>query len=79
MGNHNYPKNLKKRDVSYSKSNKLFQEVGEEKLKELFQQQRMYKSAKILSEQLGQYISPFVVRHTRTRYKLRESDEEINV
>jgi len=35
MGNHNYPKNLKKRDVSYSKSNKLFQKL-EGKLKELF-------------------------------------------
>ena len=73
---HNYPKNRKLRDVSYSKSYKLLQLVGEEKLRQLFAEHGMYTSSKILSEQLGQEISPYVVRHTRKRYNLGSTTNE---
>ena len=65
--------------MSYSKSYKLLQEVGEEKLRDLFQKHGMYKSAKILSEQLGHDISPYVVRHTWKRYNLMETNAENNI
>jgi hypothetical protein len=67
---HNYPKNRKLRDVSYSKSYKLLQLIGEDNLHQLFSEHGMYTSAKILSEQLGEQISPYVVRHVRRRYNL---------
>jgi hypothetical protein len=67
---HNYPANRNPRDVSYSKSYKLLQLVGEEELKKLFSKFGMYKSAKIISANIGTDVSPYVVRHMRTRYQL---------
>ncbi len=68
---HNYPVSRKARDVSYSKSYKLYHAVGEDRLKALFAKHGMYISAKILSEELGEEVSPYVVRHTRTKYNLQ--------
>ena len=76
MNKHRYPAKRKNRNVSYSKSYKLLQLVGEEKLKEMFSKAGMYTTAKILSQELGQEISPYVVRHMRRRYKLGEAYEK---
>lgn len=73
---HAYPANRKPRDVSYSKSYKLLQAVGEKKLKQLFIKDGMYNVSKILSIELGQEISPYVVRHMRRRYNLGETNEK---
>jgi hypothetical protein len=73
---HNYPTSRKTRDVSYSKSYKLLQAVGEDALRALFRKHGMYTSAKILSEQLGEQISAYVVRHTRRRYDLGSTPDE---
>lgn len=69
---HAYPTNRKPRDVSYSKSYKLLQIVGEQELRKLFSQHGMYTAAKILSYNLGEIISPYVVRYTRKKYGLAE-------
>lgn len=71
----NYPKTRKPRNVSYSKSYKLFHAVGEEALKEMFKEAGMYNAAVRLSEILSQNITPAVVRYTRTRYKLGRTEE----
>ena len=76
---HNYPKNRKPRDVSYSKSYKLLQRVGEERLRLLFSKDGMYNVSKILSSELGEEISPYTVRHCRTRYKLGGINEKVEL
>ena len=73
---HNYPKQRKPRIVAYSKSYQLLQIVGEERFRELFSKHGMYKTADILSIELEQEISPYVVRHVRTRYKLGATANE---
>ena len=73
---HNYPKNRKSRNVAYSKSYQLLKVVGEERFRELFTKHGMYKTADILSIELEQEVSPYVVRHLRTRYKLGVSANE---
>ena len=78
MNKHRYPANRKPRDVSYSKSYKLLQQVGEERLRKLFSKDGMYTVAKILSNELGQDISAYVARHCRTRYKLGGNIEKGN-
>jgi len=78
MNKHNYPANRKPREVSYSKSYKLLQIVGEEELRKLFSNFGMYTSAKILSANIGTDISPYVVRHCRSRYKLGGANEKDN-
>ncbi|MCK9211496.1 MAG: hypothetical protein M0P61_11725 [Ignavibacteriaceae bacterium] len=72
---HNYPKNRKPRDVSYSKSYKLVQQIGEEKLRDLFSKAGMYTVSKWLAE-LGYEATPYVVRHARKRYKLGDRINE---
>lgn len=73
---HNYPKNRKSRDTSYCKSYKILQLVGEEELRKLFSRHGMYTAAKILTYNIGEQISPYVVRYLRTRYNLGVSNEE---
>jgi hypothetical protein len=76
MGKHNYPEHRKNRDVSYSKSYKLLQLVGEERLKQLFGKDGMYTVSKILTQEYKEYISQYVVKHCRSRYSLGGVDEE---
>jgi hypothetical protein len=75
---HNYPANRAARQVTYSKSYKLLQLVGEERLKQLCSQEGMYNISKILTQEYGEYISPYVVRHMRSRYNLGEKNEKDN-
>jgi len=75
MCKHKYPTNRKNRDVSYSKSYKLLQAMGEDKLKEMFKQAGMYMVSRQVSELLGYEVTPAVVRHTRRRYNLGSADE----
>ncbi len=75
----NYPVSRKARDVSYSKSYKLLHAVGEERLKALFAQFGMYRIAKVLSLELGEEVSPYVVRHTRIKYELGGDNETDNL
>jgi predicted AlkP superfamily pyrophosphatase or phosphodiesterase len=77
MGKRNYPKHRKTRDVSYSKSYKLLQAYGEEELKALFRKHGMYTSSKIISEELAQEFSPYVIRHCRKRYNLGGKNEKV--
>ena len=76
---HNYPAQRKPRTVEYRKSYKLLQKVGKEELKALFSKYGMYTSAKILSYNLGEIISPYVVRHMRKIYQLGKQHEENNL
>lgn len=75
---HNYPANRAARQVTYSKSYKLLQLVGEDRLKQLFGKDGMYVISKILSKEYDEYISPYVVRHCRSRYKLGGKNEKDN-
>lgn len=73
MSTHHYPTTRKPRDISYSKSYKLFQLVGEDKFRELFEKNGMYNVAKHLSLELNEIVSPYVCRHIRTKYIRREN------
>ncbi|MCE1187615.1 MAG: hypothetical protein LWX56_00620 [Ignavibacteria bacterium] len=73
---HKYPATRKPRDVSYSKSYKILQIVGEQELRKLFSRHGMYTAAKILAFNIGEDISPYVVRHMRKRYELGGQNEE---
>jgi hypothetical protein len=75
---HVYPANRKPRDVAYSKSYKLLQIVGEDELKLLFSKFGMYLASKILSYNLGEEVSPYVLNHMRKRYQLGGKRNEEN-
>lgn len=73
---HNYPKTRKPRNVEYSKSYKLYHQVGEKELRKLFQKHGMYVAARMLSEQLGQDVSPYVLKHMREKFNLGVKNEK---
>lgn len=73
---HVYPANRKPRDVSYSKSYKILKTVGELELRKLFSRYGMYTAAKILAFNIGEDVSPYVVKHMRKRYELGGQHEE---
>ena len=69
----------KPRDTSYSMTYKLIDEFGEEKLRNVWAANGMYASAKILSDELGKYISPATMRYLSYKFNwVREvSDHEL--
>lgn len=71
---HLYPAVRKARNCEYSKSYKLLQAVGEEKLREIFSRGGMFLAAREISALLGYEVSAPVVRHCRTRYKLKQEE-----
>ena len=58
----------KPRDTSYSMTYKLIDEFGEEKLRKIWAANGMYASAKILSDELGKYISPATMRYLSYKF-----------
>ncbi len=53
----------KKRDTSYSMTQRLLKKLGEGKVVELWQRYGMYKSAEMLSIEMQEYVSPYTMRH----------------
>jgi len=76
MRKHNYPKERKKRDCSYAMSNKIFYQVGEGKLRELFSKNGMYTVAGQLTELMGVEVTFNVTNYLRRRYSLIEKEKE---
>lgn len=66
---HNYPKQRKKRNTEYSKSYKLLKTVGEDRFWELSCKYGQYKLAELLSKELSQEVSPYVINFIRRKKK----------
>jgi len=76
MSKHNYPKQRVPRDVSYSKSYKLVEAVGRDNLAKLLSHTSPYRASFMLSEQLDQHVSQYVIRYAKKRYNLVREHEE---
>jgi hypothetical protein len=53
----------KQRDTSYSMTQRLLRELGEDRVVEIWQRYGMYKSAELLSIEMQEYVSPYTMRH----------------
>ena len=53
----------KKRDTSYSMTQRLLKKLGEGKVVEYWQKYGMYKSAELLSKEMQEFVSPYTMRH----------------
>lgn len=67
---HNYPKNRKSRDTSYSESYRLTEEVGLEKIKEIWTECGMYRTARKLD------TSPYVIRYLAHKHEWKRPAEK---
>ena len=59
---------MKKRDTSYSMTNRLIKHYGEEKLRSVWAANGMYKSADILSNEIEDYVSPATMRYLSYKF-----------
>ena len=69
----------KPRDTSYSMTYKLIDKFGEEKLRNVWAANGMYKSADILSNEIEDYVSPATMRYLSYKFDwIREvSDHDL--
>jgi hypothetical protein len=64
----NYPKNRKSRDTSYSQTQRLIKALGIEYINKTWQNHGMFKTAEILSKELNEFISPYVIRYMSDKF-----------
>ena len=58
----------KKRDTSYSMTQRLLKKLGEGKVVELWIKYGMYRSAELLSIEMQEYVSPYVLRYMSQKH-----------
>jgi hypothetical protein len=58
----------KQRDTSYSMTQRLLKQLGEGRVVEYWTKYGMYKSAELLSKEMQEYVSPYVLRYMSNKY-----------
>ena len=58
----------KQRDTSYSMTQRLLKKLGEGRVVEYWKRHGMYKSAELLSIEMQEYVSPYVLRYMSNKY-----------
>ena len=58
----------KRRCTDYSMTQRLLKKLGEAKIEERWQKYGMYKSAELLSNEMQEYVSPYVLRYMSNKY-----------
>ena len=67
MAKHNYPKSRKPRNTDYSMTQRLLKQIGKETIHEIWLVNGHRKSAKILTEMIGEWVSPMVLQYMAAR------------
>jgi hypothetical protein len=58
----------KKRDTSYSMTQRLLKKLGEGRVVGYWQGHGMYKASELLSKEMQEYVSPYVLRYMSDKY-----------
>lgn len=58
----------KKRDTSYSMTQRLLKKLGEGRVVEYWTKYGMYKASELLSKEMQEYVSPYVLRYMSNKY-----------
>ena len=58
----------KKRNTDYSMTQRLLKTYGEGRVVEYWKRHGMYKSAELLSKEMNEYVSPYVLRYMSNKY-----------
>ena len=76
---HNYPKNRKPRDTSYSMTQQLLKHFGEEELYRIWSIRGMYHASDIVSEKIGYYIPARVIRYLSDKFGWKREVTNLNL
>jgi hypothetical protein len=68
----------KKRDTSYSMTQRLLKKLGEGRVVEYWTKYGMYKSAQLLSKEMQEYVSPYVLRYMSNKYDWKRSVNKLS-
>jgi hypothetical protein len=58
----------KKRNTDYSMTQRLLKKLGEGRVVEYWQRHGMYKASELLSKEMQEYVSPYVLRYMSNKY-----------
>ena len=58
----------KQRDTSYSMTQRLLKKLGEGRVVGYWQSHGMYKASELLSKEMQEYVSPYVLRYMSNKY-----------
>jgi len=58
----------KKRNTDYSMTQRLLKKLGEGKVVGYWQSHGMYKASELLSKEMQEYVSPYVLRYMSNKY-----------
>ena len=58
----------KKRDTSYTMTQRLLKKLGEGRVVEYWTKYGMYKASELLSIEMQEYVSPYVLRYMSNKY-----------
>jgi hypothetical protein len=58
----------KRRNTNYSMTQRLLNKLGEGKVVGYWQSHGMYKASELLSQEMQEYVSPYVLRHMSNKY-----------
>jgi hypothetical protein len=58
----------KKRNTDYSMTQRLLKKLGEGKVVGYWQRHGMYKASELLSIEMQEYVSPYVLRYMSNKY-----------
>jgi hypothetical protein len=63
----------KKRDTSYSMTQRLLKKLGEGRVAGYWQSHGMYKASELLSKEMQEYVSPYVLRYMSNKYSWKRN------
>lgn len=58
----------KKRNTDYSMTQRLLKKLGEGRVVWYWQRHGMYKASELLSKEMQEYVSPYVLRYMSNKY-----------
>ena len=58
----------KKRNTDYSMTQRLLKKLGEGRVVGYWQRHGMYKASELLSKEMQEYVSPYVLRYMSNKY-----------
>ena len=68
----------KKRNTDYSMTQRLLKKLGEGRVVEYWQRHGMYKASELLSIEMQEYVSPYVLRYMSNKYNWKRNVNKLS-
>ena len=68
----------KRRNTDYSMTQRLINNLGEGKVVEYWQRHGMYKASELLSIEMQEYVSPYILRYMSNKYDWKRNVNKLS-